>query len=148
MTKQLANAFPSLEQFLLGVQPELFAGAQFNKQDSFPRYNIIEESDPDTSLPTSVRVDLALAGYTADDLQVIVDKGMLTVGTKDDQKHEKTITHSKVVHQGITKRNFKISFNLTPQLSDVPSVTFKDGILSVKFKYERLDKKFIPIQTV
>lgn len=148
MTKNTNFTLPMLEQFLLGIQPNFFDGT-LSRQDSFPRYNIFEELNEEGT-PVSVCVEIALAGYNADDLQVIVDKGVLSVGTREnfklDQKNNAP-SSVKVIHQGITKRSFKTNFNLTPQLSETPQVTFKDGMLLIKFEYLRPNKKTIPILT-
>lgn len=137
------QTFPSLETFLLGLHPELFNTN--GKRDSFPRYNIREQHDPETKMPTSLEVDFALAGYRADQLQVYVENGNLYVGTNDSFKNEETCINERMVHQGITQRKFKISFNLSSQISHSPTVTFKDGILSVKFSYIEPNRKLIPI---
>lgn len=142
----MANAntlsLPTIEQFLLG-----FDSQNFTKRQTFPCYDIIEEYDPNTNLPTTIRVDVALAGYSPDQLQVVVDGGRLTISTIADYKNttQELAQPTKTIHRGITQRNFKVEFNLTPQLSDTPIVTFKDGILSVRFKYESQNKRVIPI---
>lgn len=143
MTNNVSK-IPAFEQFLLGLHPS-FVGTALNKRDAFPRYDITEQYD-DQKIPRSIKLDMALAGYAANDLMVTVDRGLLIIGTNDNFKSEES-SNTRVIHQGITKRNFKISFNLTPHLSNSPTVTFKDGILSVLFEYENPEKKSIPIIT-
>lgn len=141
------SKLPAFEQFLLGLHPD-FLGTAHHKRDAFPRYNIVEQYNAE-KIPQSIRLDMALAGYTADDLTVSVDRGLLVVGTRDNFKTDnEACSNTRVVHQGITKRSFKISFNLTPQLSNAPVVTFKDGILSIVFEYENPEKRYIPITSL
>lgn len=134
-----------MNHMFIGVDPSTFN----IKHQSFPCYNITQTNDLNNN-PLSVRIDFALAGYAADQLEVIVENSKLFVGTKDKFKElnplpSETNVTTKVLHQGITNRRFEITFPLAPQLSETPQVTFRDGILSVTFEYQNQVRKCIPI---
>lgn len=148
MRADMANITRAMDRMFIGIDPSVYH--TLNKKQSFPCYNIIQECDPTSNTPTSVRIDMALAGYSADQLDVIVDDSKLWVGTKENFKETKPPTEYVIntLHQGITNRKFEIVFPLGPQLSETPTVTFRDGILSIKFDYQIQDKRSIPILTV
>lgn len=87
--------------------------------NTFPPYNIIELEDEDHFL-----IELALAGYKKDDLEVIQKDGELIIKgeTKD---HE-----NKYLHKGIAGRKFTRVFSLAEHIN-VESSELKDGMLYV-----------------
>ena len=89
-----------------------------NLCDSFPPYDIIRE-DAVTSVP------IALAGYNKDNIEVLVDDGILSITGKTEKKD--TSSH---VHQGIATRSFVRKFTLGDYV-EVKSADMKDGMLVV-----------------
>jgi HSP20 family molecular chaperone IbpA len=90
--------------------------------DSFPRFNVWQNTDE-----SEYHVDLALPGWSKDDLKVSFENGVLTVsGCKQEA------TGVKYLHKGLSGKGFKRSF-LVPLNLEVNCVALKDGLLSVTF---------------
>lgn len=88
------------------------------KVSTFPAVNIVRESDG------KYRIDMTVAGFSRDDIEVYVDEGHLTV--KGDVKK----AEEDYIVKGIAERAFTKTFPLTPAL-EVTGVTLEDGILSI-----------------
>jgi molecular chaperone IbpA len=87
--------------------------------NTFPAYNIIELEDEDHFM-----IELALAGYKKDDLEVIEKDGELII------KGEKKDLESKYLHKGIAGRKFTRVFSLADHIR-VSGSELKDGMLYV-----------------
>ena len=87
---------------------------------NFPPYNIrkLEEG--------KYEIELALAGFTKDDIKIEVKEGTLSVSAK---KEEKDSDNS--VHQGIASRSVLRKFSLSEYM-EIKDADFKDGILKIK----------------
>ncbi|MCK9531817.1 MAG: Hsp20 family protein [Gammaproteobacteria bacterium] len=84
---------------------------------AYPRYNIIKNENGYT-------IELALAGFSKDDLSITVSHGILTVSG------EKQTQTTNFLHQGISSKSFTRTFDLNSNL-EVGEVTFTDGILAI-----------------
>lgn len=88
--------------------------------DNYPPYNIISVDDDHW------QIELAVAGFSLDELNVTVDKNSLII--KGDQP---TATDpKKYTHKGIATRNFTRVFSLGNHVK-VDKVKLKNGILSI-----------------
>lgn len=87
--------------------------------DGYPPYNI-EQIDEN-----SLRITLAVAGFSRDELTVSVEGTQLTVQGKqtDDQDRE-------YLHRGIAARQFQRSFVLAEGI-EVSTAEVKDGLLNI-----------------
>ena len=86
---------------------------------AFPRHNIVKIAE-DTFL-----IELALAGYTRDDLELELKDGYLVVsGEKQDADVE-------YLHKGISTKKFKRTFRLNEHVV-VKDANFVDGLLVVE----------------
>ena len=86
---------------------------------SYPPYNIVKTDD------TNFVVEIAVAGFTKEDISVSVDGGKLIVATQSD-----TLDDRKIIHRGIAKRYFKKTFTLADNV-EVVSASMADGLLSI-----------------
>lgn len=94
-----------------------------SKMSAFPFFDIIQ-------IGNNVRVDLALAGYSKDEVEVFVDSAeYLNIVGKVNKNTEK-INEETPIYCGITKKQFYRKFYLGNNYS-VERVSFKNGILSV-----------------
>jgi len=94
------------------------------KQPNFPPYNIVKTD-------TGHVLDVALAGYSNDDIEVTVDDDRLTIKTVDDLETVKDEDDSNnVQYRGISKRKFNLSFTLGRKL-EVSSAKLENGLLMV-----------------
>ena len=105
---------------VLGFEPTLQRIQRTVKEpldNSFPPHNIIEKDDD------NLVIELAVAGYTDEDVSVKVDDNQLIIeGGKESE--------DKYLHQGIANRKFRKAFTLGEFLV-VQSAKLTDGILSV-----------------
>jgi len=97
----------------------------FKLQESssnYPPYNLIQISDTESQL------ELALAGFKKDEVNVYTQDGKLFVeGQKEDVESERTY-----VHRGMAQRSFTRSWTLADE-TEIRSVTFEDGLLNIEF---------------
>ena len=86
---------------------------------SYPPYNLVQVSEDES------RLELALAGFTNDEVKVYTERGNLVVeGSK-----EKT-DGREYIHRGLAQRSFTRSWTVSED-TEVTDVTFENGLLSV-----------------
>jgi molecular chaperone IbpA len=88
------------------------------KESNYPAYNIAKDDDE------HYRIELALAGFSNDEITIQTEKGILTV------EANKAEERGNYIHQGIAKRGFSKMFRLAEYMK-VDDATFIDGILAV-----------------
>ena len=97
-------------------------------------------------------LEVALAGFTKDEIKVKIEDNMLSVVVEKEVKESSENDNFRFHTRGIAKRNASISYTLTPTADvDNVKVSFNDGILKVvvPVKKEELDKhtpKYLEIQ--
>ena len=107
---------------------------------TYPPYNI-ERVGEDEYL-----ISVAIAGFTADDVNIEVKGGDLTITGK---KNEKPEAKNDFLHQGIAGRNFQRTFQLADHV-EVKSAELKAGLLQIWLKRvipEALKPRTIAIQS-
>ena len=87
---------------------------------NFPPYNIRKLEDG------KYQVELALAGFTKDDIKIELKDGTLSVSAKKDDKDS-----NNLVHQGIASRSVLRKFSLSEYM-EIEDADFKDGMLKIK----------------
>ena len=87
---------------------------------NFPPYNIRKLED------RKYEIELALAGFTKDDIKVELKEGTLSVSAKKEEKDS-----DNLVHQGIASRSVLRKFSLSEYM-EIKDADFKDGILKIK----------------
>ncbi|WP_025130196.1 Hsp20 family protein [Pseudomonas sp. PH1b] len=100
---------------------DLFESALRNEPgSSYPPYNVEKHADD------QYRIVIAAAGFQEEDLELQVEKGVLTVsGGKRDANDSVTY-----LHQGIAQRAFKLSFRLADHI-EVKAAGLSNGLLSI-----------------
>jgi HSP20 family molecular chaperone IbpA len=93
--------------------------------DGYPPYNI-ERIAGNGSEGVRLRITLAVAGFSADQLEITVEKGQLAIRGR--QKDEKERVH---LHRGIAARQFQRIFRFAEAM-EVAEATLSDGLLSVE----------------
>ena len=91
---------------------------------TFPPHNVIEIDD------NTVDIELALAGFKSEDIDVTVENGMLTIAggqTEEDDRNYR--------YRGIAARTFTRSFRLA-EYWEAADASFNDGILTVRLVQE------------
>jgi len=127
-TNSITLSVPETEKYLAAIQrnsigmDEWFRrlDTAFETHTNYPPYNLVKE---DT---TNFRLEVALAGYRKEDIEVTTEWNKLTVEAKkvDDASDE-------YVHHGLAKRAFTRTWTLSDDVI-VGDVSFVDGLLTVK----------------
>ena len=117
---------PSLSSpFLIGFdQIERALDRVAKAADGYPPYNI-ERLAPDEKLPERLRITLAVAGFTLDQLEVTVEEKELVIrGRQQDDKSR------QYLHRGIAARQFQRTFVLADGM-EVLGADLRNGLLSI-----------------
>ncbi|ALE87671.1 Hsp20 family protein [Pseudomonas versuta] len=119
---------------------DLFETALRNDSSGgYPPYNVEKRGED------SYRIVVATAGFQQDDLDLQVEKGVLTVsGSKRESTSEEGVTF---LHQGIAQRAFKLSFRLDDHI-EIKGANLNNGLLSIDLQRvvpEEAKAKRIPI---
>ena len=126
--------------FLLGFERtrDLIERAAKAATESYPPYNVQAIGDD------GVRITLAVAGFSADQLSVNVEGVQLTVaGRKDGEDAERAF-----LHRGIAARNFSRTFVLADGM-EVSGASLEHGLLHVDVVRPEPERKVksVPIRT-
>lgn len=91
-------------------------------QTNYPPYNIVKVED------NHYELQLAIAGFTQDDLDIELKDGVLTIEGRKEEDDEKTY-----LHKGISARAFRRTFTLADTIV-VNGANLADGVLTVKLE--------------
>ena len=106
------------DQFFIGFED--LVNKLHNKAGvNFPPYNIYRETD------TKYGIELAIAGYSKDEISVSLGNGVLEV--TGNKKSEDT---KKYVHKGISSRSFSRTFTVAETI-EVSKAVYEDGVLKL-----------------
>ena len=117
---------PSLSSpFLLGFEEiERVRDRVAKGADGYPPYNI-ERLARDANNPDRLRITLAVAGFTRDQLDVSIEESQLVIrGRQQDDKSR------QYLHRGIAARQFQRTFVLAEGM-EVLGADLKNGLLSI-----------------
>ncbi|HCS05856.1 MAG TPA: heat-shock protein [Pseudomonas sp.] len=105
----------------------------------YPPYNVEKRGED------SYRIVVAAAGFQQEDLDLQVEKGVLSVsGSKRETSTDDSVTF---LHQGIAQRAFKLSFRLDDHI-EIKGANLSNGLLSIDLQRvvpEEAKAKRIPI---
>ena len=93
-----------------------------NPQSNYPPYNILKLDNERQQL------QLALAGFLKDDIEVAVEKNILNISVNKTYE-----TEGDYVHRGIAQRSFSRNWQLSED-TIIDEVTYIDGLLRVTLK--------------
>jgi len=89
----------------------------------YPRHNVVKKSD------TEFNIELALAGFREDELEVEIKTGVLVVrGHKDP-------IGTEYLHKGISTKNFVKTFRLSEHVV-IDGADFENGLLVINLRVE------------
>ena len=88
---------------------------------NYPPYNIVQVNNVES------RLEIALAGFSKDDVSVYTEFGKLYV----EGKKEESKTVGEFVHKGLAQRNFSRVWTLSDD-TEIRDVRFTDGLLVVE----------------
>ena len=120
------SRLPSLSSpFLLGfdeIERALYRVAK--AADGYPPYNI-ERIEREQGSPERLRITVAVAGFTRDQLDVSVEERQLVIrGRQQDDKSR------QYIHRGIAARQFQRTFVLADGI-EVLGADLQNGLLSI-----------------
>jgi len=146
MTSKDLSIFNSLRPFSVGFddmfdQFESMLGNGGMVQSNYPPYNIRKAGKD------KYAIEVAVAGFNKDDVEVEFEDKLLTVRTK---KVKKTVEKDgdEIIHKGISQRSFSKSFTIADDVK-VSEAQLQDGLLTInceKIIPEQKKKKLIPIR--
>ena len=115
----VARLFDQLDSLTVGFAP-LFRDFHLTTPN-YPPHNIITLDE------NRLRLEVAVAGFKKDEVQMQEHQGLLTIsGTKKVKEGE------SYQHQGIANRSFSKSFRVA-EYFEVEDANLEDGILTVNF---------------
>jgi len=108
------------------LQNTLNLAGEYNDVNlSYPPHNIVKESD------NIYRITLAVAGFDESDLEVVIEKNILSIsGRASNKDNEK-----EFIHRGISGRSFKRRFQLADFIN-ITNAEIDDGLLHIFLKRE------------
>ena len=119
---------PETAKYLLEIQKNSIGMDEWFKRfdtayethTNYPPYNLVKESSID------FRLEIALAGYKKEDIEVTTEWNKLFVQAKkaDDSEYQ-------YLHQGLAKRAFTRTWTLSDDV-EVKDVSFENGLLTIK----------------
>jgi molecular chaperone IbpA len=150
MTRVTTLSLPNFSRQLVGID-NLFRALDTNPI-KYPLINILQHGN-------AYRIDVALAGFSKDDIDVILEGRELIIQTKKDYKQndprlvdslneEYDPSEQICLHKDISYRPFIRTFKLVEYM-DVTNVEMKNGILSINLQLqipEKLKPKAFTIQ--
>jgi molecular chaperone IbpA len=100
-----------------------FRGAQ---ETSYPPYNIVKTGQD------AYRITLAVAGFSPDELELVVKENLLTVRGKGNDASDQQATY---LHRGIAQRAFEHRFQLADYVK-VTGANLANGLLDIQLVRE------------
>lgn len=134
MTKNQLSIFNQLRPVTVGFDnvfdhfERMFNDDFFNVPTvNYPPYNIVKTG------ANEYNVEVALAGFSRDDVSVEFAEGILTIKSKDRTESEKKDQDGNIIHKGISKRYFSKSFTVSDDV-EIKGAELKDGLLTVSME--------------
>jgi molecular chaperone IbpA len=100
---------------------DLFEAMQRTDAAPYPPYNVEKRGEDE------YRIVVAAAGVSEEDLDVQVEKDVLTIASAKREAKDET----QYLHRGIAQRAFKLSFRLADYI-EVKEAVLRNGLLSVQ----------------
>ena len=134
MTKNQLSIFNQLRPVTVGFDnvfdhfERMFNDDFFNVPTvNYPPYNIVKTG------ANTYNVEVALAGFSRDDVSVEFAEGILTIKSKDRTESDKKDEDGDIIHKGISKRYFSKSFTVSDDV-EIKGAELKDGLLTVSLE--------------
>ena len=130
MTSKDLSIFNSLRPFSIGFDDmfdqfeNMLGNGGLSMQSNSPPYNIRRTGQDKYS------IEVALAGFSKNDVEVEFEDNLLTVRTKQVDKSENKNDDGEIIHKGISQRHFARSFTIADDVK-VNGAQLKDGLLTI-----------------
>jgi molecular chaperone IbpA len=148
MTSKDLSIFNSLRPFSIGFDDmfdqfeNMLGDGALTMQSNYPPYNI-RKTEKD-----NYAIEVALAGFNKNDIEVEFEDNLLTVRTKQIDKSNNNNTDGEIIHKGISHRQFARSFTIADDIK-VGEAKLEDGLLTISCERiipEHKKKKLIEIK--
>ena len=148
MTGKDLSIFNSLRPFSIGFDnmfdqfESLLSDGGLSTQSNYPPYNIRKAGKD------KYAIEVAVAGFNKNDVEVEYEDNLLTVKTKKVDKAVEKDMDGEIIHRGISQRSFSRSFTIADDIK-VEGAEIKDGLLTIKCEKivpEQKKRKLIPIK--
>jgi len=131
MTRELTLRsldIPSIHKFAVGFDT-LFDELQrvTTQRDNYPPYNVVKHDDDHFT------VEIAVAGFKEGDINITVEKNILTIKGEQVQTLDELENQVEYVHRGISSRNFVRTFPLADHV-EVIGAKAENGILRIELE--------------
>ena len=129
MTSKDLSIFNSLRPFSIGFDDmfdqfeSMLGNGSLGVQTNYPPYNIRKAGKD------KYAIEVAVAGFNKDDVEVEYEDNLLTVKTKDVKRTEQN-EGDEVIHRGISQRSFARSFTIADDVK-VNGAELKVGLLTI-----------------
>jgi len=130
MTSRDISIFNTLRPFSIGFDDmfdqfeNMLGNGGLTMQSNYPPYNI-RKTEKD-----NYAIEVALAGFNKNDVEVEFEDNLLTVRTKQVNKSDGKSNDGEIIHKGISQRQFSRSFTIAEDVR-VNSAELKDGLLTI-----------------
>ena len=130
MTSKDISIFNSLKPFSIGFDDmfeqfeNMLGNGGLSMQSNYPPYNIRRTGKDNYS------IEVALAGFNKNDVEVEFEDNLLTVRTKQVDRSDHKTEDSEIIHKGISQRQFARSFTIADDVK-VNGAELKDGLLTI-----------------
>ena len=104
-----------------------FFDMDLTRDSGYPPYNIRKINE------AQYVIEIALAGFSKDDIEVEVTEGSLTIRSKKLDEKEEDTSEDSYVHKGIAKRTFLRCWTLSDDIF-VKGADLKDGMLVINLE--------------
>lgn len=124
---------PSIHKFAVGfdgVFDEILRLSNQQKDTNYPPYNIVKHSD------NKFVIELAVAGFKEGDINVTVDKNLLTI---EGSQSVDLDTNVEYLYRGISARNFTRTFTLADHV-EVSDAVVNNGIMGITLERQVPDE--------
>ena len=122
-SKDLPELMDRINRYSIGLDDYFDRlGTLHETQTNYPPYNLVQLSN------VEYRLELALAGFKKEELNVYTQDGKLFVEGLQKGEDE---TERTYLHRGVAQRAFTRSWTLSDE-TEVRSVTFEDGLLTIE----------------
>ena len=147
MTSKDLSIFNSLRPLSIGFDDmfdqfeSMLGNGSLAVQSNYPPYNIRKAGKD------KYAIEVAVAGFNKDDVEVEYEDNLLTVKTKQVKMAEEK-DDDEVIHRGISQRSFARSFTIADDVK-VNGAELKDGLLTIsceKIIPEAKKKRLIEIK--
>ena len=130
MTSKDLSIFNSLRPFSIGFDDmfdqfeNMLGNGHLSMQSNYPPYNIRKTGKDNYA------IEVALAGFSKEDVEVEFEDKLLTVKTKEVDKTQDQNSDGEIIHKGISQRHFARSFTIADDVK-VGEAKLKDGLLTI-----------------